>query len=79
MKLLREAMNAARLPAVDEMSLQVVCVGPGSLKSQPPMAIQVCSLALLSAVNCLYMGMSAASPGTTSKVDGLMLANARFK
>ena len=51
MNVLNEAMKAARFAEVEHMSLQVVLVGPLSLKSNPPMAIQVCIVAVLSAVN----------------------------
>lgn len=74
-----EVMNAARFVAVEHMSDQVVKVGPGSLKSKPPMAIHVSSCGVFNAVNWEYRTVSERSVGIMLKETGSMAANAKLR
>jgi len=56
-----------------------VWVGPGSLKSKPPIAIQVCIVADLSAVNCGYRATSLGSVGVMLYDVGSIEAKAKFR
>jgi len=60
-----EMMNKARLADVDTISENVVCVGPGSLKTNPPSAIHVWSVFDFRAVNSGYSIVSSGSFGRT--------------
>lgn len=74
-----DVMNLARRAGVRARLLKVVLVGPGSLKSQPPIAIHVCSVEDFSPVNSLYRSGSAELAGNTSNVLGSIVANAKFR
>jgi hypothetical protein len=63
---------------VDVKLLQVVWVSvPGSLKSNPRTAIQVCKEDVFKLVNCVYKGISLAFAGVMAKVVGLIDVNAK--
>ena len=78
-KTFNDAINRARRAAVRARLLKVVLVGPGSLKSQPPIATHVCSVEDFSPVNSLYRSGSAELAGKTSNVLGSIVANAKFR
>ncbi len=60
-------MKIARLVEVEVMSDQVVCVGPGLLKSNPPTATQVCIVVVLRSVKEGIILTSLGSAGITLK------------
>jgi hypothetical protein len=74
-----EEMNAALFAEVEHMSDHVVKVGPGSLKSNPPITIQVCNIEDLSAVNSEYRARSPGSVGVMLKLVGSIEAKAKFR
>lgn len=64
-KSIRDAIKVALFSGVDAISENVVNVGPGSVRAEPPTAIQVCILVDLSAVKSVYNEISAGSTGVT--------------
>ena len=74
-----DLINVAQFAGVDTISENVVCVGPGSLKTNPPSAIHVCSVVDFRAVNSEYSNVSSGSLGTTRKETGSIAANAKFR
>ena len=79
MNAIKDPIKAALLADVEHMSLQVVLVGPTSLKSKPPTAIQVCITAVLRAENSAYREVSARSLGVTINEAGSMFAKAKYR
>ena len=79
MKSVAEDMKAALVSGLEHISDQVVKVGPGSLKSNPPNAIQVCRVLDLRAANSEYRARSSGSVGVILKYMGSMEANAKFR
>ena len=72
-------MKAARFAGVATISEKVVCVIPGSLKSNPPIAIHVWRVLDFKAVNSEYKITSSWLCGTTANEAGSIDANAKLR